>query len=570
MNWIKERNIQESLEILEHLSEVCASIGKGPCCDKMINLVRAGDIRQLISQSIDYSTIELQDALYARQILGFYQKLDIDLGIQRDVVCLEAFFKSEDDCLWANRRITRMRSKGTFNSLPLVDVVLHYAQQKIACILGDYPSPEILEPSFGPGANTNVKADRAFPRGKLSVGLECSTKFSPYVGDFLSEAPAWVQCHSITEDDESYVVPVGTAHGKLSFVPKNAKTYRGIVVEPLLNSFFQKGIGKYIRGRLLRSGLDLSDQTRNQRLACKGSQDDSLATIDLSNASDTLSTELVWALLPFEWAEELDKLRTDVVDLPQCQEFEIPGSLCCKLDCDADGRLTYSVMEKFSSMGNGFTFELESLIFYALTYGVCRALHLSTKDISVYGDDIIIPKRGSSLLTAVLALCGFSVNLEKSYIAGPFRESCGADYFLGFDIRPYYQKTLVSDRTLYACHNWFMRHGERELAASVLPFIRYEKLYGPDGYGDGHLIGSYTLRRNRKIIRDGWSGGFFDSYALKPRSFRGMMRGDCVLPSYSVYVRSGQQSPTDTDSIRGSNGYVKLSIYTLSSGVFCH
>jgi len=389
----------------------------------------------------------------------------------------------------------------------------------------------------------------------------------PSVQDFLMEVPAWAAAFAISESENSWVVPVAVAEGKLMFVPKNAKTDRSIVIEPILNAFFQKGYGCYIRNRLARFGVNLRDQSRNQSLACVGSMDGSLATVDLSAASDSISYELVWSLLPYDWAERLSQLRTRYVSLPLGLQNPLLRVR------SGDGRGTPFVgnvieLEKFSSMGNGFTFELESLLFYAIACGVCTSLHLPTCDVSVYGDDIIIPSAAYSRLHEVLSYCGFTVNQTKSFSDGPFRESCGSDYHKGFDIRPFYQKSLVSDRSLYTMHNWFMRHGERELALIAESFIKGEKLRGPDGYGDGHLIGSFRLRTNRLIKRSQWCGGYFDSFTLKPARFCGPLPGDSVLPVYSVYTRSGEADATDPDIVRGSRGYAKISIYTLSDRIF--
>jgi len=90
-------------------------------------------------------------------------------------------------------------------------------------------------------------------------------------------------------------------------------------------------------------------------------------------------------------------------------------------------------------------------------------------------------------------------------------------------------------------------------------------LFGPDGYGDGHLLGDFVPRTNRKIRRDGWGGIIFETFKdglrrLKPESYP---KGDRLLPAYSVYVRSGADSPTDPNIIRGARGFSKTSIYTL-------
>lgn len=563
MDWIMTRTAPVSLLLAGQLSEKCASLGGGPLTAELIQLVRNKDYLSLVNFEIDYLQYDsrINDVLYARQILGFFQKLDcLDLGFDKEHVACHRFALSERMCSETNRRFKALhRDPARFADQSRVTSVLHRAQRKIASVLGVVPSLDRFQFEFGPGANTNVKGTLACPRAKLSVPLECSSNLTPTVGVFLSEVPHWTAMHAVSESDDSYTCIVSVAPGKVVFVPKNAKTDRSIVVEPLLNSFFQKGIGSYMKARLLRSGVNLYDQTINQRLAALGSVNGLTATVDLSMASDCLAIEVVASLLPFDWFDLLDQLRSSEVTVPP----SILGALNRDITEDRPLRL-----EKFSSMGNGYTFELESLIFYGLCSAVCEELQVAP-EVSVYGDDLIVPVETFDLLKEVLAFCGFSINTEKSFCAGFFRESCGADYFHGFDIRPFYLKTQVSDRILFSMHNWFVRHCERELAALVETFLHPPLiLRGPDGYGDGHLIGSHCLRFNRGISRKGWDGGYFDTYALTPRSFSKLLPGDAVLPVYSVYTRSGKDSPTDPNVIRGSNGYAKISIYTLSRSIF--
>jgi hypothetical protein len=90
---------------------------------------------------------------------------------------------------------------------------------------------------------------------------------------------------------------------------------------------------------------------------------------------------------------------------------------------------------KFSSMGNGCTFGLESLIFAAAARAV------GSRDFCVYGDDIIIETELYEPLVTLLSALGFTTNSEKSFNQGPFRESCGVDAYLGTDITPFYVRT---------------------------------------------------------------------------------------------------------------------------------
>jgi hypothetical protein len=130
---------------------------------------------------------------------------------------------------------------------------------------------------------------------------------------------------------------------------------------------------------------------------------------------------LIINLLPFEWWSLLDDLRVKTTILP-------------------DG--TLHELEMFSTMGNGFTFELESLLFYAITRVVCERSGIKGR-ISVYGDDIIAPVAVVRRLQRVFDYFGFTMNSKKTHSSGLFRESCGKHYYGGFDVSPFYIRREV-------------------------------------------------------------------------------------------------------------------------------
>lgn len=205
-------------------------------------------------------------------------------------------------------------------------------------------------------------------------------------------------------------------NNKITFVPKTARTERTIAIEPLLNGYLQKGIDLFMRKRLKRIGIDLSDQTRNQELARLGSlpdENDPYVTIDLSSASDSVSIELCRYMLPPDWFDFLNSVRS--------KSYELNGRF-----------YTY---HKFASMGNGFCFPLETLLFASLCHVACVESKLKD-DFTVYGDDIIVRSSVAPRVLSLLKICGFRVNTSKTFLSGPFRESCGADWFEGKDVRP--------------------------------------------------------------------------------------------------------------------------------------
>jgi hypothetical protein len=513
-NWLDEMSSGDSNEVLlglarHHLSRVRSSLYAGHIAD----LIDQRDFRGLSGLDLEYRSLSAQDAYELRQIRAFFEKRDdLELGVDREEVAWNSFKEAEDLCKETNAILKAVR-QNLFTMDSDFDAAIFAARRKIALLLGDVPRLSDLRPRFGPGASTKVTKRMASWKRKLSEVPACSEDLLPLARLCLEEMQGWFLSH---DGPDSVQVDLEIHPGKLAFVPKSFKTFRSIVVEPQLNSMFQLGIGSYIGRRLRRVGVDIRDQTKNKSLAQLGSLTGDLATLDLSSASDTVALELIAELLPVDWFSFLKYFRTGKV--------QYKGEVI--------------KLEKFSSMGNGFTFPLETLVFWALARSVVDAHPEGGEDatVSVYGDDIIVPTRCTEAVSRVLRLAGFKVNTEKSYSDGPFRESCGGDYLSGTDIRPFYQRNRISGQTLFALHNFYVRRWDEESAALVLATIPpHMMLWGPDGYGDGHL-----LKRDCPLTphgrSKGWGGYCFETYTLRPRTDYSVLPGDRVLPMYSTYV----------------------------------
>lgn len=283
------------------------------------------------------------------------------------------------------------------------------AARFIARTLGDVPW-DALKGVFSGGASTSLKRGYGTIARKYLEGTDITQgAMKHFLG--LSYSVLWTP-HEFKR-----------VRGNVMFtVPKSTVIDRCACKEPDFNMYVQKAVGNAIRRKLKRVGVDLNDQTLNQRLAREGSREGNLATIDLSSASDSVTKQLVLRLLPDEWFYLMDDIRS--------HETAIDGE--------------WHLNEMFSSMGNAFTFELESLLFWGLARAV--AYHSGIKGrISVYGDDIICPAGLYDHLVATLNFFGFTVNQKKSYATGPFRESCGKHYNNGFDVTPFYVKAVPVD-----------------------------------------------------------------------------------------------------------------------------
>lgn len=201
---------------------------------------------------------------------------------------------------------------------------------------------------------------------------------------------------------------------RFSTVPKNNSVDRPICIEPLANILTQRRIGIGFRNSLLKLGIDLKHVAEQHRVMIASKN---YATIDLKNASDSIHLSLVKYLLPkriFDYIEQARSAMTFGLD----DQFHL--------------------IEKVSSMGNGFTFELMSLILYAL----CRSY---TTDCSVFGDDIIVPNAHASSVIHDLQLAGFVVNVKKTHIDDEYRESCGAHFIDGHGYVESYDFRYPSD-----------------------------------------------------------------------------------------------------------------------------
>ncbi len=406
----------------------------------------------------------------------------LDTGVDRAAVAIEKFLLCESKCSEMNLKLISPDSVPSLDAD--VNEVFHLARRKIRRVLGKFCWDEASSlAAFGPGAAVGVSRRRSHMVDKFGLERPTVTGECATLADvFIKMSPQWSSTVPVTSgrSEDCFEIVRGS---RITTVPKSAKTDRVIAIEPLMNMFFQKGIGAVIRRRLKTVNVNLDDQTRNQDLAKIGSESGSLATIDLASASDSISRGLVEWLVPEDWLVAMKCCRSVWCTLPSGEE---------------------KFLQKFSSMGNGFTFELESLIFWAFCSASILVSGESAHNLGVYGDDLIVPTTVSDLLIRVLESAGFATNTDKTFVSGPFRESCGKHFFLGRDVTPLYIRKDASDpeRLLWLA-NSVKRLGHRLIGsgygccASLYPawcsILRalpqyLKKLSIPEGFGDGGIV----------------------------------------------------------------------------------
>lgn len=378
--------------------------------------------------------------IWCRRIEALFRK---NADFANDAECEKAawtsFHEAEKQC-----RITNRRLQWYFSHLDRLDpdmrMHLERMEQSIQYVLGDVQIyleqlPELFR--LTSGATEDRSRTLCRPHRKVRTRYRCTGGSIPFVrslGRYYGlEDVRTTRCD----------------FNRITMVPKNWKTHRTIACEPEGSLPLQLTFDTYVKRRLRRkTSVDLSSQEPNQEKARIGSLTGEYATLDLKAASDTVSLELVAWMFPPDWFEVLSSYRS------LGWKYSKGGE---------DHRGIYS---KFSSMGNGATFALETLLFWAAARAV------GSKECAIYGDDIVIETHLAEPITRLLKFLGFQLNAEKSFVEGPFRESCGADWYEGCLVTPFYLRKTPQ-------HPWQWHHLINGIAAYGYPGSKiYDLLRG--------------------------------------------------------------------------------------------
>jgi hypothetical protein len=281
-----------------------------------------------------------------------------------------------------------------------------------------------LIPRHGPGATADrIKGNLKFVQREWTRRLDSIFPYGEYV------LPNWRYHQYLNR--VSFLEPGEERPVRVILVPKTLESPRIIAIEPVAMQYMQQAISRDLVDTI-ETGIDsqfgwclgFRDQGPNQALASAGSLMGSLATLDLSEASDRVSNQLVRRMV------ENHPWLAEAVDATRSRKAEVNGRVI---------RLA-----KFASMGSALTFPIEAMVFSTLVFlGIQRALNrpLTRQDLQsfrgqvrVYGDDIIVPVDYVSSVVSTLEDFGFRVNAGKSFWTGRFRESCGKEYYAGEDV----------------------------------------------------------------------------------------------------------------------------------------
>jgi hypothetical protein len=245
-----------------------------------------------------------------RQVLGLFTRL-------------EGFCDSDPALSAYRQRVSAARAK-------LPDVYVEVARSLVKAWLGPAPSLLDLRPQHGPGA-----VAEGYKQWEKAHFKYTFRQLRPYGaellylnGRHLAEEPRNLQelRHPIT---------------RVICVPKDFSKPRIISAEPCVMQFLQQGVARYMMSVLEQRCpyLNFRDQSVNAILSKKW---DAVATLDMSDASDTVSRRIVRQLFPADWADLVFSLRSHFAELP-------------------DG--TRVPLRAFAPMGSALCFPVESVIF---------------------------------------------------------------------------------------------------------------------------------------------------------------------------------------------------------------
>lgn len=357
------------------------------------------------------------DAILAiRQLTLLYSKLFLVSSEERRKLAMDGFVECEQDV----RRFDAIRTESQLREFGSASDLLF--RGLFSRVDSDIQLGKLL-PKHGPGAT----ADKLSGNGKyrLYTWTDRLEEVFPF-GDFL--LPNWRfyadRGHPVHLEPGSEI-PV-----KVTSVPKTMKTPRIIAIEPTAMQYAQQSIRisitRYVsQDKLLTKLIGFLDQTPNQELALEGSKTRTLATLDLSEASDRVSNQLVREMTS-QWPY-LHK----AIDACRSRKADVPGHGVLRL-------------AKYASMGSALCFPFEAMVFLTIVFmGIAKSLNTPLtmdlikryqSEVRIFGDDIIVPVDHVHSVVSMLTDYGLVVNTSKSFWNGKFRESCGKEYFDGHDV----------------------------------------------------------------------------------------------------------------------------------------
>lgn len=386
---------------------------------------------------------------------------------------------------------------------------------------------DTINPGHGPGVVAEKK-DR-FERWSFRTWPSLAERYYSYLSYGTHSLEAYMRCGYDVTWDKSPTT-------RCCLVPKDFKGPRLISAESAATQYLQQGQMRKLmqycdHHRIIGRSIKFRDQTWNQRAAQEAVARNHV-TLDLSNASDTVSVPLVWYLF-----SEVPRLR---------RRLMATRSSHMLVD---NQRVRLSA---FAPMGSAVCFPVESLVFWAISMASLKLVRSHevkrngetrivcpfrddalASEIRVFGDDIVIPEEAFPTLRTTLLEVGCEPNMSKTCWLTPFRESCGSEWFNGTDV------TITRNKEYcYAADNKLEDH------LALLNLQRKLFLQG--------------MRSAAALLKD-WAEEIHPIYELPISSVLPGIPERCLWGSSGTYsvrrlldaIRKSSTSPLDIDRVPG-------------------
>lgn len=502
-------------ELSHHYGDTCNYLDA-------VKLVRAGHIYlgylSVSEQNAGRVVTTAREHWVQNQALSVLKKL-VDPEFDRWASTKSKWFSTENRCRRLNQKFEALinRRARAVKPVPYARESYRFYEAIIHAIGEAPPLDEIAEEAhYGPGSTVSVRGREVHFVRKLEANECVPAAIDLAVQSLMHDKAVWahvgmdpVYAQNLDAQEgfrrvmRERLSENAVRHDRLMFIHKNIESLRSIGAQPTCSGMLQLGVHSVVSRSLLRMGVDLADQSWNQRLARKGSTDwqrvNPLCTLDKSDASNLIAKMLVVSHFPPAWAKLLMRIRTPGYVAPP----ELGGE-------NHD-------YEMYAGMGNGTTFVVETLIFWAAAYATSESGtvedFVNKRDYAVYGDDVILPRDHAKRYMRYARFLGLKFNTKKTFLDGPFRESCGSDYFEGIPVRP---ATLDCDSA----------------------FIGHLNLIGfHNTLADGH----FTLKSACARIRSVYSRSVYPLVPTDPSGNLGFRPID--VPYYSVVKTRGGTVP---------------------------
>lgn len=351
---------------------------------------------------------------YLRDLLLFCYKAEYK-PTHEQLKSAQADFEETDQGLEAWER----SAQADLNRNPL----LRTARQIVSAVIGNIDWREI-SPHHGPGSVYPSHAPDE--KSRFLSYYPTIQRWYPYDKYFWPLPSFWDEI--MVTESKGPIKESDRIVAKLVAVPKDSRGPRLISVHPKESIWIQQGQRRLLedaitRSPLTRGRINFTDQTVNAGIALTSSRTREFCTLDLSEASDRISSKLVEALFGSYTYEILSCSRASHIKL-------------------LDGRLME--LRKWAPMGNALCFPVESLVFYAMVRAGIRSRYgIDCNEVYVFGDDIAFPAKYYEGAVNGLIRSGAKPNQLKTFRRGLFRESCGVDAYNGVDVTPFRMRRAV-------------------------------------------------------------------------------------------------------------------------------